>query len=183
MSTRVHAHTDKTLHKFIHHKSAVLSVSIWLFCLSLALSCGSYSPIPHSSICRLVLQSSLPLSSLSCTHACLPHFFLSIHASGSLLIICDLLKYIHRFMLWFYASCFLFFTKGSLFHHLSGPPPPPLLFYLSRSACMHASCALLFIHGQVKGSSVFYCENIIVFMLPPAHIVGSMESNSYVLMD
>lgn len=153
MSTHVHAHMDKTLYKFIHPKSAVLSVSIWLFCLYL-LPCRlvPIPPSPHSSIPCLLPQSSLPLTSLSCTlpHACLPHFFLSIHASGSLLIICDLLKCIHRFTLLFYPSCFLpSFTKGSLFHHRSCSPPPPSSISPSFSplAAMHASQALPLVHG------------------------------------
>lgn len=102
---------------------------IWLFCL---LSPGSYSPIPHSSIPCLLPQSSLPL-----THSPsrLPsHFFLSIHVSGSLLIICDLLKYIHRFTLLFYAACFLPRSQRVLSSIITlallHPPLAPCLFFL-----------------------------------------------------
>lgn len=180
----VHIHTDKTLRKYTHHKSAVLSVSIWLFHLSLTLSFGSYSPIPHSSIHCLLLQSSLSLTSLLCTlpQACHPHFFFSIHASRSLLIICDLLKYIHRFTLLFYASCFLFTQRDLFFHHHPRSLSFHLLFFL---LFFLSPCFLSLVHGQVKGSPwfSFYTESIIVIILSPAHIVGSMESISSVLMN
>lgn len=96
-------HRDKT-----RHKSAAFIICVHLAVLSISHPLFWFL-FPHPPC--LLLQSSLPpyLTSLSCTlpHACFPCFSLPIHASGSLLIILDLLKYIHRFTLLFYASCFL----------------------------------------------------------------------------
>lgn len=123
-------------------------------------------PIPPSPI-HLFPVSYPSHPSLSCTlpHACLPTFsFLSI-VSGSLLIICDLLKYIHRFTLLFYAACFLprsqrvlsFIITLALLH----PPLAPWLFFLFLSLLPrmpHTLYLSFMVRSKVLSQFSFYTE-------------------------
>lgn len=98
---------------FIYYLSLVCSQSIFLsFSLYHSLSTLSF---PHGFSPCFLFRSLIP--------HCSPPFFLFIHATGSLLIICDLLKYIHCFSLWF---SLLFFISWSLSSSLISPLFPIL---------------------------------------------------------
>lgn len=101
-------HTHIVLSGFIYYTSANWSQSIFLnFSHYHSLPTLSFS-FPHGFSPCFLFYSLIP--------HCFPPFFLFIQATGSLLIslliICDLLKYIHCFSLWF--SLLFFFLSLAL---------------------------------------------------------------------
>lgn len=96
-------HTHIVHSGFIYYTSANWSQSIFLNLSHYhSLPTLSFS-FPHGFSPCFLFFSLIP--------HCSPPFFLFIQATGSLLIICDLLKYIHCFSLWF---CLLFFLSLAL---------------------------------------------------------------------
>lgn len=145
---------------FIH-----LPVSQHLFLHLLPLS-----HLPFSDSCPHPITASLTFSH---SRAPLPHsavsfflfFFLSIHTTESLLIICDLLKYIHCHSLWLLPLTQFTFPLSAQFPAHQPPRITHRLPYLS--PCLPAFLV----------SFVFLFWRIIFALPPPAHLLFISRSS------